>query len=495
MNLKEKVAEIKEYIKEMNKLNQALTLAYWDMQTEMPKNAVDSRSELVQYLSGKLYEMQTSDKVMELINEIKPFEGGLSVVEKRMIEELARAYDETNKIPQDRYIEYVGLCSKSEKAWEEAKEKNDFNIFKPYLKQVIDFQKEFIEYWGYEDCKYDTLLDKYERGLKVKDLDIIFKDLRDGIIDILNKVKNSPDNVKGDFLIGNFDKDKQKDLSISVLKTMGFNFDSGVIAESVHPFTTELCNKDIRITTNYLNKDITSALYSSIHEGGHAIYEQNISDDLINTGLETGVSMGIHESQSRFYENIIGRSREFCAFVLPEIQKRFSSFKNVSLDDYYRAVNYIEPSLIRTEADELTYALHVIIRYEIEKELINGEVDIEKLPELWNKKYKEYLGVEPGNDAEGILQDMHWSDGSFGYFPSYALGNLYGAQMYYKLLSEQPNVMHKIEKGDFSELNNWLKEKVHKHGSVYKPGELIKNITGEELNSKYFLKYLREKYL
>jgi carboxypeptidase Taq len=262
----------------------------------------------------------------------------------------------------------------------------------------------------------------------------------------------------------------------------------------MHPFTTAFENKDVRITTNYNENEFRTALYACIHEGGHAIYEQDIPDELKGTMLAAGVSMGVHESQSRFYENIIGRSRPFWKYFFPEAQKRFPQFRNVTAEDLYRGVNDVQPSLIRIEADELTYSLHIIIRYEIEKAIFDGDVDIEDLRDIWNQKYREYLGVEPQNDGEGILQDMHWSSGNFGYFPSYALGNLYGAQFLKVIRQDIPDLDNRIKGGDFEALHLWLKENIHKYGSVYKPEELIKKVTGEELKAKYYVDYLNKKY-
>jgi carboxypeptidase Taq len=494
MELKEKIQELKSYLKQYEKLTQAISLIYWDMRTNMPSKAGESRSEVIEYLSGESFKMITSPKVYEFIEALAPYKAEMSLVDKRMVEELERNYNETKKIPEDRYIAYVGLCSNSELAWEKAKDKSDFEIFKPYLEKVVEFQKEFINYWGYKEDKYDTLLDKYELGLTTEKLDKVFAELRDGIIEVLNNIKASKKKTNRDFLYGHFDANKQKDLSLYILDKIGFDMDAGRLDVSVHPFTTNFGNKDVRLTTNYHEDEFTSALFSTIHEGGHGIYEQNISDDLVATGLQQGASMAIHESQSRFYENILGRSKEFCSYLLPIAKKYFEDFNNVSLDEFYEAMNYVETSLIRTEADELTYGLHIIIRYEIEKELINGRISVNDLKDLWNKKYKEYLDVEPKTDAEGILQDMHWSDGSFGYFPSYALGNLYGAQMYYTLLKEKPEIMEEVKNGNISEITKWLNEKVHIHGALYTPEELIKKITGEELNPKYFIKYLKDKY-
>ncbi|MCF0148616.1 MAG: carboxypeptidase M32 [Clostridium sp.] len=494
MELKEKIAELKDYLSQYERLEHAIGIIYWDMRTNIPSKAGESRGKVLEYLSSEAFKMITSPKVGEFITDLTPYKDKMNKVEERILQELEKNYNETKKIPQDRYVEYVGLCSNSELAWERAKAASDFEIFKPYLEKVVEFQKEFINYWGYKNDKYDTLLDKYELGLTTEKLDKIFSELKDGIIEVLNKIKGSKKKLNRDFLYGHFDEAKQKELSLFILDKIGFDMEAGRLDVSTHPFTTNFGNKDVRLTTNYHEDEFTSALFSTIHEGGHGIYEQNISDDLESTGLQQGASMAIHESQSRFYENILGRSKEFCSYLLSVAKEYFSDFKDVTLDEFYEAMNYVETSLIRTEADELTYGLHIIIRYEIEKELINGRITVNELKDAWNKKYKEYLGVEPKNDAEGILQDMHWSDGSFGYFPSYALGNLYGAQMFNTLLKEKPNAMEEVKNGNLTDITKWLNEKVHVHGAIYTPEELIKNITGEELNAKYFIDYLKNKY-
>lgn len=495
LEIKEKLNEVKSYIGDIEKLTKAIGLLYWDMKTYMPKKSLDSRVGVLEYLSEQEFKLTTGEKVAEFIEFFKGEMKQLDLVDKVMIENLKRNYDETKKIPKDKYLEYVVIASKSEAAWEEAKEKSDFSIFKPHLEKVVEYQKEFVNYWGYKENKYDTLLDKYEKGITVEKLDVIFGELRDGIVELLNKIKNSNKKISKDIFSGKFPIEAQEKFSIEVLKKMGFDFEAGRLDVSVHPFTLDMGSHDVRLTTHYYENEFSSALLSSIHEGGHGIYEQDIPDSLENTKLGTGVSMGIHESQSRFYENIVGRSKEFWTYFLPLAKKYFPEFKDTTLDEFYEAINYVKPSLIRTEADELTYSLHIIIRYEIEKSLINGEIEVGDLPRVWNEKYKEYLGVEPSNDAEGLLQDMHWSDGSFGYFPSYALGNVYGAQMLNKLLQDEPNIFKEISVGNLSGVHEWLKENVHKHGSIYTPEELIKNITGEEINTKYFLDYLNNKYL
>lgn len=491
--LTQKIEEFKEYLKKIEYLQSISSLMHWDMRVNIPKKGVAHRGEVLGYISGEIYKLQTSDRIKEFIDYFNLIED-LDDVTKAMVEKTTKDYNQTKKIPEDRYKGYVIAVSNSEAAWEDAKDKSDFNLFQPHLERIVAFNKEFVDYWGYDKNKYDTLLDFYEPGITVDRLDKVFGELRDAIVTLLEKVQNSKVKTNPEVFTKNFPKKDQEEFGLLVLKQMGFDFEAGRLDESVHPFTINFNNKDVRITTKYHEDDFRSALFGTIHEGGHALYEQNIPDELSSTLLNTGVSMGIHESQSRYYENILGRSKEFWKYFYPEVQKRFKQFDGMSLEEFYREINDVRPSLIRIEADELTYSLHIIIRYEIEKALINGEVEVKDMPRVWNEKYKEYLGVEPGKDSEGVLQDVHWSGGMFGYFPSYALGNLYGAQFLSKMLRDLPNYYGDIEEGRLGDIKNWLKENIHRHGSIYKPAELLKMVTGEELTAKYFIDYLNKKY-
>lgn len=492
---KNKLKELKEYIKKIEYLGNAAAIISWDSMVNMPRKAVEHRSEVQAYLSGEFYKLSTSSKVKEFIDYFDNTMDELDEVSKATLRELKDNYNRTKKIPDNEYEEYTKECSISLSAWEEAKHNSDYNIFKPHLKKVIDFNKKFVQYWGYEGNKYNALLNNYEPGITTEKLDKLFGEMRDGIISVLDKIKKSRYVPKIDFFTKKFTKAEQEEFSKFVLKKVEYDYEeAGRIDEYMHPFTTNFGNKDVRITTFYYENDFRSALFSCIHEGGHAIYEQDIPDKLEGTFLNSAPSMGLHESQSRFYENIIGRGKAFWKYFYPEAQKRFPQFDGVSFGEFYDAINYVEPSLIRTEADELTYGLHIIIRYEIERMLINDEITVDELPKVWNQKYKEYLGVEPSKDAEGVLQDMHWSDGSFGYFPSYALGNLYGAQLLAKMEQDMPNMYNEIEKGNLHCVHEWLKENVHKYGAIYKPADLIKKVTGEELTAKYFIDYLDRKF-
>ena len=489
-----KIEDVKEYISDLDKMQYAYNVVLYDNMIFMPKKALKQRSEVLAYLSSQIFKLKTSEKVKQIIEAFEDNTKQLSLIENSMIRALKREYNQIKDIPEDRYIEYMKEVTLSEASWEEAKEKNDFSIYEPHLKKIVAFMREFVEYYGYKEDKYDALLDLYEPGMTVKKLDKIFEELKNGIINILDYVENSEKVIDRQFLKEEYPISKQKDLSLELLKLIQFDMEAGRLDETMHPFTENFWNKDVRLTTHYYEKDLLSNVFSIIHEGGHGLYEQHIDDELMGTGLGTGVSMGIHESQSRFYENIIGRSKEFLVPVLKLIKNNFPQLNDISVDKFYEAVNYVEPSLIRTEADELTYNLHIIIRYEIEKDLINGRIEVENLPQIWNEKYKKYLGIEPENDSEGVLQDVHWSDGSFGYFPSYALGNIYSGMFLKALCSDNENAIKNLESGDMTYINTWLKDNIHRYGSVYMPEQLLQKVTGETITTKYYIEYLENKY-
>jgi len=474
-----------------------LGLVYWDMRTGAPRKGVELRSEAVGSLSAETFKLSTSEEMGELLAELNKPEtlATLGEIDRKLVEETAKDYERNRKIPPDLYREYVVLTSQSESAWEEAKENNDFEGFVPYLEKIIAINRQFIELWGVKKTPYDTLLDMYEPGLTTEELDRLFGELRARLVPLAERIANASGKPDVSFLKGTFAKEAQKKFSKLILGEMGYDFDAGRLDESVHPFATGLNKNDVRITTRYLEHDLTSALFGTIHEGGHALYEQNIGDELANTPLCTGTSMGIHESQSRLWENIVGRSLGFWSRYLPDLQAHFPGrLDGVTAEEFYRGINVVEPSLIRIEADELTYNLHIMIRYEIEKMLFNEGLDPRKLPEVWNRKYEEALGVVPPNDAEGVLQDVHWSGGAFGYFPSYSLGNMYGAQIMDTARKEIPDLDEQIASGKLLPLKEWLTERVYRHGKLLRPSEIIERISGKPLESSYLCDYLESKY-
>lgn len=491
------VSEFRSLIKKIKAYEEAVGVMYWDLRTGAPKKAVEGRSEVIGTLSAEMFRLTVSDQMgqyLEQLTEPNAF-AQLDKVNQKIVTECKKEYDRSKKIPPEEYEAYVVLTSKAESVWEEAKEKSDYAMFRPYLEQIVETNHRFIDLWGYEGAKYNTLLDMYEPGMTVSKLDQLFGSLREQLVPLVAAIRSSAHQPDSSFMTQAFPKEQQKSFNLFVLREMGYDFDAGRLDETVHPFATGLNIGDVRITTRYLPNDVSSALFGSIHEGGHALYEQNISPELVGTPLCTGTSMGIHESQSRFWENMIGRSRSFWSRYYDDLQRAFpEQLAHVSLDSFYRAINRVEPSLIRVEADELTYNLHIMIRYEMEKGLFDGSIQVADLPEVWRDKYEEYIGVVPENDGEGVLQDVHWSGGAFGYFPSYALGNMYAAQILNTIQSRLPRFEDDIAAGNFQSIKSWLTEQIYQYGKLLDPAELLSQVTGEELNANYLVDYLNTKY-
>ncbi|MEW9109438.1 MAG: carboxypeptidase M32 [Cytobacillus gottheilii] len=497
MTIQQTEQKFLDYVKKMEAYNEALSLIFWDLRTGAPKQGVEQRSETIGVLSSEVFHLSTSDEMAGFLQALSQDEvkKELSKRTVKTVELCQKEYDRNKKIPAEEYKEYVILQSQAESTWEEAKEKDDFEMFRPYLEKLVSMNKRFVEYWGYEGNKYNTLLDMYEPGITVETLDEVFGNLREKIVPLVKQIAEAKVKPKTECLYEQFPKEAQRDFSLEILEQMGYNFKAGRLDETVHPFAIGLSPGDVRVTTKYDENDFRTAVFGTIHEGGHALYEQNISKDLIGTPLCDGTSMGIHESQSLFYENFVGRDLSFWKKNY-DLLKQYSSgqFDDVAVEDFYTAINEAKPSLIRIEADELTYPLHIIIRYEIEKGLFNDEIEVKDLPEVWNAKYKEYLGVVPDNNAKGVLQDVHWSGGSFGYFPSYALGYMYAAQLKNAMLKDLPHFDQLLEEGNLTPIKEWFTEHVHQFGKMKKPLEILQDATGEGLNAQHLVEYLYEKY-
>ncbi|MFD1954810.1 carboxypeptidase M32 [Paenibacillus thailandensis] len=486
----------KETVRKIKSYEEALGVLYWDLRTGAPRGGVDARSEAIGVLSAEMFRLTTSEELGEQLKELERPESlaQLSEIDRRLVEERRKEYDRYVKIPPKLYQEYVVLTSQAESKWEESKENDDFAGFEPYLDKIIAYQQQFVDLLGAKETRYDTLLDLYEPGMTTSELDRVFGELRGELVPLAAAIAESANKPDRSFLKQKFPIEAQRRLGDYILKEMGFSFEKGRIDESVHPFATGLNPGDVRITTHYYEDDVTNALFSSLHEGGHALYEQNIMSELTGTTLCQGTSMGIHESQSRFWENMIGRSKPFWTRYYRELQSFFPGQLNVPADDFYRAINVVEPSLIRIDADELTYNLHIIIRYEIEKMIFNEGVKASELPAIWNDKYKQYLGIVPPNNAKGVLQDVHWSGGMFGYFPSYSLGNMYAAQFADMMERELPDMWRLVEEGSLLPIKEWLTGKIYKYGKSKTPSELIEGVTGKPLDPQYLVRYLKGKY-
>jgi len=493
--------DFKSYLGRKIALDNALSLIFWDQSTGAPKGGAEARAKTVGILSGEAFSMSVSNEMKEHIDALSPFSNELDIQTAAMLRICKKDYLAMERIPKDEFVAYCELLSKAEIIWEEAKEKSDFNIFAPALDAIIKYLKTFIGYRGYKGHPYNTLLDDYEPGITVDELDLFFGEIRGAIVPLLKKITRvrgekaaCEKRPRDDFTRIPVSQSAQEAVSNLIMAELGFDFNRGMIRTSEHPFTNGMGRDDVRITTHYHEDAFLSSIYSTLHETGHAIYEQNTAPELTSTILDTGISMGIHESQSRFYENMIGRSEAFWEYMRDKITALLpDTLSDITPRDYYCACNAAEPSLIRINADELTYSLHIMIRYEIEKLIFSSDISVNDLPALWNEKYREYLGITPSNDAEGILQDVHWSGGSFGYFSSYSLGNAYAAQLLH-YMNKEFDVNALVRKGDFKTIRAWLTDKIHKHGSIYLPGELIERIGGERLNARYYTDYLTEKF-
>lgn len=488
--MKEKFREI---IKDRNMLSANLALVYWDLETRTPKKGQKLLSELNADLSMKEYNLCTSTDFINLVNDLNTKKDELSEIEKKEIEITLKEIEKMKKIPAKEYEEYSRLTAINQGIWEEAKKKSDFSIVRENLEKIFSFNKKFASYRKTNEKNiYDVLLNDYEKGIDCEKLDNFFAELKKEIVPLLKKIQEKK--IKN-FSNINFEVEKhiQFDFAKYIAEYVGFDFDKGILDLSEHPFTLNLNKNDVRITTKNIKNIPFSTIFSTIHEVGHGIYEQQTDDALIDTLLGSGGSMGLHESQSRFMENIIGRNKNFWLPLYEKAQNFYPFLKNIDFNDFYNEINKIEAGLIRVEADELTYSLHIMLRYEIEKMIFEDKISISELPEVWNKKMEEYLGISPTNDSEGVMQDVHWYCGLIGYFPSYALGNAYSVQIY-NAMKKDFDVDEALKNGEIKKITNWLGEKIHKYGKLKDTYEIIKNITGEELNPKYYIDYLKEKY-
>ena len=493
MNLETAIAKLNELEATQHAYHHAMGVLTLDGATAAPKRAALGRGKTLGVLSGITYQMMVNDETREVLQTILDSRDQVDAKIARRAELLKEDLDDMTRIPMDEYVAYQTLVSDADAVWHEAKEKSDYPMFAPYLEKIIDFNRRFAAYKDDKKPAYDVLLNDYEKGVSMQTLDAFFGLLREKLTPVILEVGKKPA-PRTDFLHQSFPVHLQRTFSDKVMAMMGMDRDCCNIAETEHPFTDGFNKWDIRITTNYKENDLASSLFSVIHEGGHALYELGTADDIQFTCLASGATMGIHESQSRFYENLIGRSLPFCRALLPVMQEIFpQQMAGVTADMLYAAVNEAHPSLIRIEADELTYAHHIMIRYELEKLMIAGEVKVGELPALWNKMYKDYLGVDVPNDRQGILQDTHWSGGMIGYFPSYALGSAYGVQML-SAMEKDVDVWAAAEKGDLRPITAWLGEKIHRHGKLLKPAQLLENAMGAAFDPNYYVNYLVKKF-
>ena len=486
--------ELIERSRELSRINAIGSLASWDQEVNMPPGGSASRAEMVSFAAELYHQKLTEPRFGELLKIAQT--GKLSAGEAANVREWRREYDRGVKLPDEFVVRAARLYSESFDIWQKAKRESNYALFAPNLGKIIDTGREEARYLGGAQNPYDALLDKFEEGLTAVKCDALFTQLKASMVPLLRKLKTAKNKPPRDLFQGaSFNIEKQRAFGQQVSAALGFDYNAGRLDVSEHPFTNRIDTGDVRITTAFHLKDPLDALFSTVHESGHGIYEQGLLPEYRGTPLGSTSSMSIHESQSRFYENHLARSRPFWAYWFPKFREIFKSeTAGIGFDDFYRFVNRVEPSLIRTAADEFTYHLHIIIRFEIERDLLNGKLDASQLPEVWRQKYKSYLGVDVPDDAHGVLQDVHWSWGSFGYFPTYSFGSAYAAQIEAAMHRDIPSLDESIGKGEFSVPRVWLNEHIHKYGCLYTPSELIKQATGKPFDPADLINYLNNKF-
>lgn len=493
--MSETLEKLKQYLEEMNNFGHATSLLYWDMETSMPREGFEGHSNALAFLSTESFKRSVSDEMgemLEILTKKDEFDA-LPDIWKYNVKELKKNYDENKAVPVDFYNEFIKQQNECGRDWQEAKKASDFSIFAPSLEKMIEMTKKMQGYTHPGKDVYDSLLNQYEEGMDSATYDRIFGELKEGLLPLLDKIlaAKQPDETK--FQI-KYDIEPQKAVEKMLLDYIGFSFDKGCTGETEHPFTLNLSSKDVRVSNHFREDDATDPMFSAIHEGGHAIFEQNVNPEFDGTPAGSCDYLGLHESQSRFYENVLGRNKNFWLPIYEKLLKLEPDFKDVTLDEFYLHINHVKNSFIRTAADEVTYCLHVILRYEIEKEIFRNNAPVSKLPEMWNQKMQEYLHITPTDDSVGVLQDMHWSDGSFGYFPTYLLGTIYDGMFLEALEKDLGPIDDILKEGRIKDITKWLNTNIHQYGSSRKPREVIKAVCGKEVSAKPILKYFEEKY-
>ncbi len=488
------LTELRERLAEIADLNAAGGLLGWDQQTMMPERAAPQRAEQLGTLGKILHERFTDDAIGRLLDAAAA--GGLEAgsTDAALVRVTRRDWEKARRVPSELAAELARAGALGHAAWVDARERSDFAAFLPALRRNVELKLRYVECFDGYDDPYDVLLDDYEEGMTSAEVNVLFGELRAGLVPLIAAIAERADAVDASPLHGDFPVEGQRELVGRVLRRLGWSADGWRLDEAAHPFATSFGPGDVRLTTRYDPAYVGMALYGGIHEFGHGLYESQVDPALARTPLGEGVSLGVHESQSRLWENIVGRGRPFAGWLHGQLAEVFpAQFGPVSADAFHRAVNKVQPSLIRVEADEATYGLHIILRFELERAMIAGSVALEDLPEAWNARMREYLGVAVPSDAEGVLQDVHWSGGDIGYFATYALGNLIGAQLWERARGDLPDLDAQLAAGDGSSLREWLGSHVHRFGRTFPPRELVERVVGGPIAVQPFLDYLNAK--
>ena len=491
-----KLEQLKNLLAEISDLGAASAIMVWDQQVNMPPGGAEARGNQLATVQKLVHQKSITDEVGQLIADLSEAakDWDPDSDEARLVKVAKRDYELAVKVPPEFTAEFAKVTTVAFGAWAEARAENDFLKFQPHLEKIVELAHQFVSYFAPYDHPYDPLLDQFESGMKTADVKGIFDALRPQQVELIQAIADRPQ-VEAGFLHLNYDEQKQWDFGVDVITKYGYDWKRGRQDKSAHPFTTNFARDDVRITTRVDPDYMGTALFGTLHECGHALYELGSAPKYERSPLAGGASLAIHESQSRMYENLIGRSLPFWENFYPGLQEFFpEQLGNVDLGTFYKGINKVEPSLIRVEADEATYNLHIMLRLELEIALMEGKLAVKDLPEAWNTKFEEYLGITPPNDALGVLQDVHWSGGMIGYFSTYALGNLISVQLWEKMLADMPNMEDQIRNGEFAEILAWLVENVHQYGSKYEPQELVQRVTGSKIDAAPYMAYLKKKY-
>ena len=492
----EKYQQLVKRLEDVHNLNHAAAVLGWDQQTHMPPGGAEARAAQLTTLSRLAHEMFVSDETARLLEDAaREVEGAeYDSVEASLIRVVRQDYEEQVKLPSELVAKIAHTTALAHEVWAKARQDNDFQAFLPSLQQIVDLMLEQAECLGYSEQPYDALLGLYERGMTTAQVKEIFDGHKPQLVELIAAISQNKDRVNDAVLHQPFDQQKQKEFALYVVKKFGFDFQRGRQDIAVHPFCTHFSRNDVRITTRFEDDFLNPALFGMMHEAGHGMYEQGSGADVEGTPLSGGASLAVHESQSRMWENIVGRSKGFWSWALPKLKAEFPQLDGVDLDTFYKAINKVEPSFIRVEADEATYNLHIMLRFDLEVDLISGKVNPADLPEEWNDRFESFFGITPPSDSLGVLQDVHWSSGYIGYFATYALGNLLSVQYYNRAVEDHPSIPEEIASGKFDTLLGWLNTNIHQHGRKYTGDELTRRVTGEGIQSQDYIRYLQRKF-
>ena len=495
--MEKQLQRLKTLLADVVDLRRSAAVLTWEQQTYMPPGGVAARAEQLATLEGMAHRLFVTDEIGALLDNLnqKSHDWDYDSDEASLLRFINRNYKRERCIPSELVAELARTTALAQEVWVRARQDADYPMFKPHLHNVLGLRREQAECLAPYEHIYDPLLDEYEPEMKTAEVREMFAAIKHELIDLVSAISERTDAVSDEALHGDFDIERQRAFGLEIVQKFGYDLERGRQDEAPHPFCTAFSSDDVRITTRFDSGFLPSALFSTLHEAGHALYEQGVAPELARSGLDTGISLGVHESQSRLWENLVGRGRPFWRHFFPELQTAFpEALGAVDVEELYRAINLSKPSLIRVEADEVTYNLHIIIRFELELDLVTGALHLDDLPAAWNEKYECYLGVSPENDAEGVLQDIHWSIGLIGYFPTYSIGNLLSVQLLNSAREALPNLDADIAAGEFGALLQWLRDNIHCHGSKFTPRELVQRVTGGSMDSRPYMRYLREKY-